>query len=31
MEAELRDLKMAYTSLKDDMQDVTFHLGSTKQ
>lgn len=31
MKAKLRDLKVAYTLLKDDMQDVTFCLGSTRQ
>lgn len=31
VEAKLRDLKVAYTLLKDAMQDVTFCLGSTRQ
>lgn len=31
VEAELRDLKMAYSSLKGEVQKATLHLGSIEQ
>jgi hypothetical protein len=31
VETKLKDLKVAYTSLKDDMQYVAFYLSSTGQ